>query len=65
MTKERSPILKAVFAHYGNSHRLSIILGCSRQAVHVWKQVPLKYVKRISAETGISREKLRPDIYGK
>lgn len=64
MKKERSPILEAVFAHYGNSHRLSILLGCSRQAVHVWTKVPLKYVKRIAAETGIPREKLRPDIYG-
>jgi hypothetical protein len=64
MKKDRSPVLEAVFAHYGNSHRLALLLGCSRQAVSVWRHVPFKYVKRISAETGIPRDQLRPDIYG-
>lgn len=64
MKKERTPVLEAVFKHYGNSHRLALLLGCSRQAVSVWQRVPFKYVKRISADTGIPREELRPDIYG-
>jgi biotin operon repressor len=64
MKKERDPILEIVFKHYGNSHRLSKALGCSRQNVHSWQQIPLKHVKRISEETGISRDQLRPDIYG-
>jgi hypothetical protein len=56
-------ILKKVFDHYGGAAALAYELNITRQAVWQWQAVPLKYVRKIEADTGIPREKLRPDIY--
>lgn len=63
MTKPRDEILTKVFAAYGNATGLAEYLGVSKQAVSQWKHIPLRYLKLISKETGISRRKLRPDLY--
>jgi DNA-binding transcriptional regulator YdaS (Cro superfamily) len=61
--KHHDPILLDVFRAYGTASNLAKSLGVSRQAVCQWHKVPLKYVRRISAFTGILPEVLRPDIY--
>lgn len=38
-------------------------VGCTPQAVSQWKTVPAHHVLAIEEATGISRHKLRPDIY--
>lgn len=60
---DRSEILTRVFAHYGGAAALAKLLGVTRQAVHAWREVPLRHLKRIAAETNIPREELRPDLY--
>lgn len=59
----RAAILEKVFAHYGSQTALAEYLGLSRQAINQWKFVPLKHLKLISEQTGITRRKLRPDLY--
>jgi DNA-binding transcriptional regulator YdaS (Cro superfamily) len=63
MTKPRDHIMTKVFASYGNATQLAAYLGVSKQAVSQWKRIPLRYLKMISEETGLSRRKLRPDLY--
>lgn len=57
-------IIKTVADKYGGYAALAVRLGLTRQAVWKWKAIPLKYVPLIAEDTGIPREKLRPDIYG-
>lgn len=40
-------------------------LGCTRSAVCQWKRVPATRVLAVERITGVSRNKLRPDIYPK
>jgi DNA-binding transcriptional regulator YdaS (Cro superfamily) len=63
MRKDKQPILYVVFRAYGNASRLAESLGISKQAVARWKAVPFRHLKTISDVTGISRRKLRPDLY--
>lgn len=60
----RDEILIEVFARYGTASALAARLGVTRQSVSAWKCVPMKYVKLIEKDTGIPRDKLRPDVYG-
>ena len=39
-------------------------LGINRSAVAMWKRVPAERVRDVERLTGISRSKLRPDIFG-
>ena len=39
-------------------------LGVKHQVVYGWTRVPPKWVLRVEKETGISRHKLRPDVFG-
>jgi hypothetical protein len=59
----KDQIISQVCAAYGSAANLSRALGITRQAVALWRKVPLKYVRRISAHTGIPLDQLRPDIY--
>lgn len=63
MKKDRSKILNDVFRACGNASTLAEWLGVSKQAVSNWDKVPLRHLKFISEQTGISRRKLRPDLY--
>lgn len=56
-------IIERLLDRYGGAVGLAARLGISRQAVWQWTKVPLKYVRIIEQDTGIPREKLRPDIY--
>ena len=61
--KQIDPIILDVYRAYGTATNLAKVLGVTRQAVHQWNKVPLKYVRQISSFTGISPAVLRPDIY--
>ena len=37
--------------------------GVSRQAISKWDRVPIRHVPRITKETKIPRQILRPDLY--
>lgn len=37
---------------------------CTPQAVSQWKEVPVRRVLRLEELTGISRHKIRPDVFG-
>jgi len=64
MKQNRHPILLEAFQIYGTATKMAKALGVSRQAVSAWKRLPFKHIMQVSMETGIPREKLRPDIYG-
>lgn len=48
----------------GRSKTLAEILGISPPAISQWKRVPADKVIDVEAATGISRHKLRPDVFG-
>jgi DNA-binding transcriptional regulator YdaS (Cro superfamily) len=48
----------------GNISALAEELGISRAAVSAWDRVPAERVLDVERVTGISRFRLRPDIYG-
>jgi DNA-binding transcriptional regulator YdaS (Cro superfamily) len=62
-TRDRNKILIKVFMHFGGASALARELEISRAAVSHWREVPFRHLKRISELTGISRRKLRPDLY--
>lgn len=54
---------KALDRAGGNAPLSEKLRGISPQAVGLWLICPLKYVISIEAETGVSRKKLRPDLF--
>ena len=42
---------------------LADMLGITKQAVTRWDSVPLRYVRRISEATGITKKRLRPSDF--
>jgi len=62
-TRDRNKILIKVFMHFGGASALARELEISRAAVSHWREVPFRHLKRISELTGISRRRLRPDLY--
>ena len=59
--------LEAVLDHFGNRSELARRLGVSRQALYLWYRygIPSHQVKPLEKLTGISRKRLRPDLYEK
>jgi hypothetical protein len=64
MKQTRTQTLVDVFVHYGSITLLARELHLTPAAVSAWKHVPIRYLAKISKETGIDRQKLRPDLYG-
>lgn len=59
-------VLDIIKTKLGGAKGVSDALGdLSPQAVSQWDKVPVNRVLRLEALTGISRHKIRPDIYGK
>jgi DNA-binding transcriptional regulator YdaS (Cro superfamily) len=56
--------VKRVFEKAGGAAELARKLGISRAAVAQWKQVPIQRVAEVERITGVSRYRLRPDIFG-
>lgn len=55
--------MNSVILHYGSLKTLAGELGLTLQAVSKWDRVPFKHLSRISRETGVPRQTLRPDLY--
>jgi len=63
MKQTRPQNLIEVFIHYGSITLLARELHLTPAAVSAWKYVPMRYLSKISKETGIPRQRLRPDLY--
>jgi hypothetical protein len=63
MRKKRSQPLTDVLIHYGSITLLAKRLQLSPASVSAWERIPMRYLADISGETGIPRQKLRPDLY--
>jgi hypothetical protein len=63
MTRKRTTELLSVLHYYGGVNAMSRTLELSRQAISKWDRVPLRHLSRITKETGIPRQILRPDLY--
>jgi DNA-binding transcriptional regulator YdaS (Cro superfamily) len=63
MKRTRTPILTEVLIHYGSITALARELGLTKAAVSIWNQVPMRHLSKISKDTGIPRQKLRPELY--
>lgn len=49
----------------GGKVALAAMLGISKQATSRWRRIPPTRVLDVEDATGIPREELRPDIYGR
>lgn len=61
--KDRNSILVDVFVAAGSMAELARKLNITRAAISHWQHVPFRHLKEIAKITGISRKKLRPDLY--
>lgn len=55
--------LEEAVRRMGNRAQLAKALGLSKQSVWAWRRVPAAHVLKIEDLTGVSREKLRPDVF--
>ena len=49
----------------GGAYVLADKLGIRAAAIYQWRKIPINRVNKIAKLTGIPREALRPDIFGK
>lgn len=56
--------VKMLIEKAGSMSALAGWAGVTRQAVSNWRKVPAERVLKIEKASGISRHKIRPDIYG-
>ena len=64
--KPRTGTIEAVFSKYpGTLTELARKLGVGVSALSQWTEIPIKRVLQVERLTGISRYKLRPDVYGR
>jgi DNA-binding transcriptional regulator YdaS (Cro superfamily) len=63
MTRKRTTTLNYIISHYGGVSAMAEAFGVSRQAISKWDRVPIRHVPRITKETKIPRQILRPDLY--
>lgn len=56
--------IRKVADRIGGICAMSLKLGLSRAAVSQWKQIPLNRVRDVERLTGVSRHRLRPDVFG-
>lgn len=61
---KRDAVLLEAAEACGGIVAMSLALGKSRGAVSQWKRVPAAEVLRVEQLTGISRYRLRPDVFG-
>ncbi|HSS62830.1 MAG TPA: hypothetical protein VLS27_00205 [Gammaproteobacteria bacterium] len=59
--------LKEIITRYGTMADLARALECDRALVHRWvhkfKGVPVYWIERVEAKTGIPRERVRPSFF--
>lgn len=56
--------LKEALEAAGGAAALARVLGIKQPSVFEWQEVPIRRVLAVEKATGISRYRLRPDIYG-
>ena len=61
----RNEITAKAVKKAGGAKALSDLLGISQPAVTMWKKIPPSRCIAIEAITGISRYRLRPDVFGR
>jgi len=61
----KTPLERAKEAVGGNTALAKAMKGITPQAISQWEQIPLTRVFEIERVTGIPREELRPDFFGK
>jgi DNA-binding transcriptional regulator YdaS (Cro superfamily) len=61
---ERDPIIDEAFEKAGSASELARKLGVTPSAVLQWDKIPPSRALGVEAATGISRHRLRPDVYG-
>lgn len=64
MRIERDPALAEAAKSVGGIIKLSVALNLSRAAASQWRRVPPERVLDVERLTGVSRYRLRPDLYG-
>ena len=63
--KPRAGTLEQVFSRYpGTLTELAGELGLTVSALSQWTNIPTEHVLKLERLTGVSRYKLRPDIFG-
>jgi DNA-binding transcriptional regulator YdaS (Cro superfamily) len=55
--------LKLAIAAAGDHYKLAAMLGVSRQAIEMWKNIPAHHILEVERQTLIPREQLRPDLF--
>lgn len=55
--------VRAAIAAIGDGANLARAIGITPAAVYRWDKVPIERLKKVERVTGISRRKLRPDLY--
>lgn len=63
MRLDRDPCLMEVIRRYGTATRLAAALGVTNQAVSSWKMIPPRWIRQVSAQTGMHPYRIRPDLY--
>ena len=61
---ERDHVMRTIFSKPGFAADIARHLKCSHANVAAWNRVPPHHVQTISMLTGMSPEKIRPDIFG-
>jgi DNA-binding transcriptional regulator YdaS (Cro superfamily) len=59
----QNPIIKEAAEKVGGIVAMSLQLGLSRGAVSQWDEVPLDRVVAVEKLTGVSRQRLRSDVF--
>jgi len=60
----RPHILMHAAQKVGGLACLAAELGIARQAIYQWSRIPVARVADVERITGVSRNELRPDIFG-
>ena len=61
---DTDPICKRAIIEAGGAIKLARKLGCTHQAIYKWKRVPSSKLGAVAIHSRISKERLRPDLYG-
>jgi len=61
---DKTPGLVEAIQQAGSMRKLALALGISTQAVSCWWRVPASRALDVERATGISRYRLRPDVFG-